>query len=122
MHDDHKGVSELAFVLQRRMKSFRETPPVLDFGSIEGDWSLTTNLFPVRIPQSDFQICRGLALGLAGEPFADVELTGNLEDVTGKALMPERMRSLMPGDRVLVAWIGNEAVVIDIILPATEAG
>lgn len=31
-------------------------------------------------------------------------------------LIPEKMRSLKPGDRVLVAWVQNEAVVIDIIV------
>ena len=30
-------------------------------------------------------------------------------------LIPEKMRSLQAGDRVLVAWVQNEAVVIDII-------
>lgn len=35
-------------------------------------------------------------------------------------LIPEKMRSIKPGDRVLVAWVQSEAVVIDIILPATS--
>lgn len=35
-------------------------------------------------------------------------------------LIPEKMRSIAPGDRVLVAWVQSEAVVIDIILPATS--
>jgi hypothetical protein len=30
------------------------------------------------------------------------------------------MRKLKPGDRVLVAWVQNEAVVVDIILPAAS--
>lgn len=30
-------------------------------------------------------------------------------------LIPESMRSIEPGDRVLVAWVQNEAVVIDIV-------
>ena len=30
-------------------------------------------------------------------------------------LVPEKMRSIAPGDRVLVAWVQNEAVVIDIV-------
>lgn len=35
-------------------------------------------------------------------------------------LIPESMRTLKPGDKVLVAWVGNDPVVIDIILPATD--
>lgn len=32
-------------------------------------------------------------------------------------LIPEKMRRLKPGDRVLVAWVQSEAVVVDIICP-----
>lgn len=35
-------------------------------------------------------------------------------------LIPEKMRSIKPGDRVLVAWVGDDPVVVDIILPGTE--
>lgn len=35
-------------------------------------------------------------------------------------LIPEKMRHIEPGDRVLVAWVGDDACVIDLILPATE--
>lgn len=35
-------------------------------------------------------------------------------------LIPEKMRQLKPGDRVLVVWAGDDPVVIDIIYPATE--
>lgn len=34
-------------------------------------------------------------------------------------LIPEKMRQIKPGDRVLVAWVQSEAVVIDIVLPGT---
>ena len=34
-------------------------------------------------------------------------------------LIPEKMRWLKPGDRVLVAWAGDDPVVVDLILPAT---
>lgn len=35
-------------------------------------------------------------------------------------LVPERMRSIRPGDNVLVAWVQNDAIVIDIIVNATN--
>lgn len=35
-------------------------------------------------------------------------------------LVPEKMRSIKPGDRVLVAWVQSEAVVIDVILRGTQ--
>lgn len=34
-------------------------------------------------------------------------------------LIPEKMRKLLPGDRVLVAWVQNDAIVVDLVLPAT---
>lgn len=34
-------------------------------------------------------------------------------------LIPEKMRKLLPGDRVLVAWVQNDAVVVDLVLPAS---
>lgn len=37
-------------------------------------------------------------------------------------LIPEKMRSIKPGDRVLVAWVQHDAVVIDIICPAGSIG
>ena len=37
-------------------------------------------------------------------------------------LIPEKMRWLKPGDRVLVAWVEDEAVVIDIILNSEVLG
>lgn len=33
-------------------------------------------------------------------------------------LIPDSMRELRPGDRVLVAWVQNDAVVVDLVLPA----
>lgn len=32
--------------------------------------------------------------------------------------LPDKMRWIKPGDRVLVAWVQNDAVVVDIILTA----
>jgi hypothetical protein len=37
-------------------------------------------------------------------------------------LIGEKYRWLMPGDRVLVAWVGDDACVIDLIYPATVIG
>jgi hypothetical protein len=37
-------------------------------------------------------------------------------------LIGPKFRWLMPGDRVLVAWVGDDACVVDIIYPATRIG
>jgi len=83
----NEGANRLARVLQGRIKDLDDKPPVLDYGVINWDRSLKTNMFPLPIPQSSYMICRS-AQGCG------------------------------PGDRVLVAWTGNDACVIDVIMPA----
>lgn len=107
----NEGINKLAGVFQSRMKGISEKPVVLDFGSINGDMSLTTNAFPQPIPKSDYMVCRQLTIGKKGD-----ELT-NLRGTEQKDVMiPETMRKLKAGDRVLVAWVGDDACIIDIIL------
>lgn len=50
------GVNKLANTIQERMRDMNDTPPVLDFGTIQGDFSLLTNTFPLPIPQSDYMV------------------------------------------------------------------
>lgn len=33
--------------------------------------------------------------------------------------LPDKMRWIQPGDRVLVAWVGDDACVVDLVFPAT---
>ena len=120
--DGHPGTSRLAAVLSQRIKRENESPLVLDFGEIQGNGSLMTNTFPVPIPKGDYSVCRQLTLGAK-----DDKLTVTARDdehnehVSGEGihthevLIPEKMRSMKPGDRVLVAWVHSEAVVVDII-------
>ena len=49
-------------------------------------------------------------LGKTGDAFCDVQT-----EHSGKAYLPESMRQLQAGDRVLIAWVQDTAVVIDII-------
>lgn len=120
--DGHPGTSKLAKVLSQRMKKENESPLVLDFGEIQPNGSLVTNTFPVPIPKGDYSICRQLTLGATGALLTQIKSSGDHEGHTagdGKhkhdVPIPEKMRSVGPGDRVLVAWVQNEAVIIDII-------
>ncbi len=130
----NEGINKLAGVLQNRMHSINYRPQVLDFGQIQGDMSLITNRFPQPIPQSDYMVCRQLTLGKKNAPIDPDPMTQESGNFDGKhdlhvsgngkhrhiLLVPEKMRSIKPGDRVLVAWVGDDACVIDIILPATS--
>lgn len=140
--DGNPGVNKLGQVLQGRMKRCGESPLLLDYGEIQTDMSLLTNTYPIPIPKTDYMVCRQLTLGATGAPLTVTAVDGKhthgpsgghpqmsgsgIHSHTDEAphnhcvLIPEKMRKLKPGDRVLVAWVQNDAVVVDIILPAAE--
>lgn len=105
--DAHVGANKFARTMVNRMKAESSTSLVLDFGSINEDYSLTTNTFPVRIPKSDYMVCRHLS-GM------NINVMGNGANFIGQIPV------LKPGDRVLVAWVQNDVVVVDVIVPANS--
>lgn len=110
--EGNPGTNQLANVLATRMKDENNSPFSLDFGEIGADGSLTTNTFPVSIPKGAYSVLRQLTLGAVGAWLTDTsEADGHRHMVP----IPGLMRSIGPGDRVLVAWVNNEAVVIDIV-------
>lgn len=147
--EGNPGVNKLARVMKGRIDREREaySSLVLDFGEIQGDYSLKTNTFPKTIPKGDYMVCRQLTLGPTDAHLTYTIEPGNPDDGTHShgssgthgghtggdgshthtnegphvhdVLIPEKMRKLLPGDRVLVAWVQNDAVVIDLILPAS---
>lgn len=86
----NEGINMLSGLLQGRMKEMSDKPAVLDFGTINADKSLTTNGFPQPIPKSDYMVCR------LAQP------------------------TLKPGDRVIVAWVGDDACVIDAVISGSR--
>lgn len=134
---NNEGYNMLARVFQERMQTVSHTPEALDFGEILDDYSLQVNKFPIPVPNTDYFVCRSLTLGNTGglltttqagtgkhdhPPCAGLNASGHEKegDHIHNVLIPEKMRWLQPGDHVLVAWIGSDPLVIDIILPATE--
>lgn len=129
--DENAGINKLANVLIQRMKKEGESPLCLDFGEIQTNGSLITNTFPVSIPKGEYCVCRQLTLGTVEDELTKTENDGSHTHNEGNSgddlhkedegthqhtvLIPEKMRSLQAGDRVLVAWVQNEAVVINII-------
>ena len=148
---DSQGINRLARALNERMKAHSDKPWVFDFGSIQNDMSLLTNKFPLPIPQTDYVVCRSVALGGAGSILGQtqsvgkpnsgkhihgengghfhpdagwnththVDDEGEMEHVHD-VLVGDNLRWLTPGDRVLVAWVGDDACVMDVIFPATR--
>lgn len=134
--DGHQGSVRLANVLSGRMKKESESPMVLDFGEIQANGSLLTDTFPIPIPKGDYSVCRSLTLGREGSILAETDGKGQHKHQDGmheghaagdgththdggahghSVLVPMKMRGILAGDRVLVAWVQNEAVVVDII-------
>lgn len=116
------GMNRLANVLSARMK--KETHSAMDipfdFGTIGKDMSLLTDTFPEIIPRGEYMVCRQLTLGKKGALLVKSESAIHsderpYDDHIHEVLVPEKMAGLLPGDRVLVAWVAAEAVVIDVI-------
>ena len=65
----------------------------------------------------------GEATSAAPDPPIPSERTAGGDSHDGEhqhhVLIPEKMRQIKPGDRVLVAWVQSEAVIVDIVLPGT---
>ena len=144
-YDSNKGVSDVAAVLNNRMREITDKLPMaLDTGVIQDDYSLKLNNYETPIPKGDYSLCRQLTLGEtdthltftipAGNPLDGTHshgrsgihshgsTSGGEHNHTNEGphvhdvLIPEKMRWLHPGDRVLAAWVQNEAIVIDIIV------
>ena len=116
-YQGNPGASKLGKVLSERMNKQSESPLVLDFGSIQKDYSLRTNTFPKAIPKKDYTVCRhvaGLTLSTGGGSH------GGHESGNGSHAHSIPVPKIKPGDRVLVAWIQNEVTVIDVIVPAAQ--
>jgi hypothetical protein len=139
---NYTGINKLANVFQNKISTAAQTGVVLDFGEIQADGSLKTNQFDVAIPANDYLVCRGaahtettLTLTKSGQGQHPHGPSGEHSQYQGSGshshpssegahnhdvLRPDSMRAVKPGDRVLVAWVGSDAVVIDIIVQANE--
>jgi hypothetical protein len=110
--DAHPGTVKLALALSRRMKKENESPLALDFGEIQANSSLVTNTFPVPIPKGDYSVC-GHVRG------AQIQADGGSHEGhsggDGSHTHTVSLPAVKAGDRVLVAWVQSEAVVIDVI-------
>lgn len=111
MAEGNPGISNLCRVISRRAQAVAgkaDRDLIIDFGVIKKDYSLLTNTFPIAIPRGDYHVCRTVA---------GLEVTGGTHSghVSGSGSHKHVLPKIKPGDRVLVAWVQNEAVVIDVV-------
>ena len=117
------GANKLTAALASMIDKKGDKTLVLDFGIILGDYSLKTNTFPIPIPKSDYSVCRAITYDPRRATHADVlrtEHDGPPRRVFAgshvhNVRLPEKMYWIRPGDKVLVAWVQDEACVVDIV-------
>lgn len=107
------NMQRLGATLSDRMKktSAAAIPTTLELGTIGSNLSLTTDSLPVPIPKGDYMINLMLTSGS--------DRTGTEANADGAAhshTLPAAFRSLKSGDRVMVAWCGNEPVVLAVLV------
>ncbi|WP_339622381.1 hypothetical protein [Eubacterium sp.] len=116
MASENEGYAQLAKVLQNRVASAivdSDANMAIDFGAIQADGSLTTNSLPTPIPSGSYLICGNLLSVSCGGGTSTIQ--GHSHSVSVDT--PQRIKR---GTRVLVVWVGNDPVVIDVIHPASE--
>ena len=127
--DGNPGINKFANTMRDMMREESDQPLVLDFGIINSDYSLTTNTFPRPIPKHEYSVCRAITYA----PRAPLTQTYNDGEHsqpdagyggahTHNVKLPEKMYWIRPGDKVLVAWVQNEAVVVDIVFNGDRVG
>ena len=112
-----RNIDRLGKTLSGRMtrsaKAARRTE--IELGELDGNLSLTTDSIKTPIPKGDYLV----TLTLTGD-FLTEDQTPTCSEggtCTHNHRLPENeFRELQPGDRVLVAWCGNEPVIISIVV------
>lgn len=105
--DSSRGIAQLAKVLDGRIGASGMSGQIFEFGTIQGNYSLKTDTFQHPIPADAYHVCRTLTIARGGESICAAGVP-----------VSEKLKSLAPGDRVLVGWVGSEAVVIDVVVSA----
>lgn len=117
----NSNMQRLGDTLASRMKktSAAAIPTTIELGTIGSNLSLTVDSIRDPIKKGDYMI----SLMLAGDSYrtSSETHTHSGEDHTHSGgahshALPAAFRSLREGDRVLVAWCGNEPVVLAVLV------
>lgn len=106
-------IEEFADVLSSQTKktiSANNKNPLLELGTIVGNYALSVQSLGNNIPKGEYMVGLHLTIG-------SLALKTKSEDEHTHAFtLPSQLRGLQVGDRVLVAWVGTEPVVVDIVV------
>jgi hypothetical protein len=124
------NMQRLSKTLANRMKatSNAAVPTTMELGKINDNLSLTTDSLQGAIPNGDYMVnlmlTGGLQTSVESHTHGGGEHRGHEAPYLGDHThgggdhshkIPAAFRGLRAGDRVLVAWCGNEPVVIAIV-------
>lgn len=98
-------------VSRMRKSSNAAVPTTIELGTIGNNLTLITDSLPVPIPKGDYMI----NLMLASSSY-NTGQTADADGVSHSHALPSVFRSLKEGDRVLVAWCGNEPIVVSVVV------
>lgn len=124
------NIAKFASVMSDRMKQTSDAaiPTTIELGTVNADLSITSDSLQANIPVGDYMVnlmltgekvtaaAGGQSTETAGEQSTETE--GEETEASGdhSHQLPDTLRGLQSGDRVLLAWCGNDAVVIAIVV------
>ena len=105
-------IEELASVLDGQVKKTVSASKTLTFelGTIVGNMALSVSSLSNNIPKGEYMVSFRLTTGSL--TFKTKVEENHAHSIT----LPSQFRGLQVGDRVLVAWVGTEPIVIDIVV------
>ncbi|MCI9099727.1 MAG: hypothetical protein HFH59_09210 [Lachnospiraceae bacterium] len=113
MEQNGRGAQMLAAVFDDRIKERsaggQENQLSFDFAEVLADYSLRPNTFPAAIPLKDYTACQNAGKHHYG--CRECIDTGQ-KHCGWEAPPPPQIK---PGDRVLIAWVHSQPVLIDVV-------
>lgn len=116
--DNSPGVSKLAAAMRNISEGTRDNSLIIDYGVIQADKSLLTNSYPIAVPRSDYLICRHLKSRSVSA--STVSLGADDDESHAHSITINTREQIKVGDRVLVVWVHNDPIVVDVILEAKD--
>ncbi len=122
------NITAFGELLNSRIQRVRQAgePINLELGTIGGELELNVDSLRDNVPKGEYLVSLHLT-GLTGEglhslDIAHTHIGGNHSHSDGihHHVLPEQLRGIRPGDRVLVAWAGGQPIVVDIVAGSRE--
>lgn len=118
-------VEELGKMITAQMKSVyqRNSGITIELGTITSNMGLSVDSLGNTIPKGDYMISRHLMQEMSvttnSVALNTGETDGHKHAISGHshtATLPNKLRGIQAGDRVLIAWAGTEPIVVDIVI------